>query len=264
MGNIGGAYQLAFFIAPLLGSLVISQLSLGKYLLGIGLTAASVFIAFLLSLTLQEPSAEVGPHRESSLQILKEGLAQITRSRKVQWIAAVAVLTSTFSSALVTLYQPYFVKAGIQSSLPIGAALALGGLAAFLVQKNIYAIEHRLGRWGLFVLSLLPGIFFLLFAFAANIFSLLPLFVLTYAFADAKNPLISAYQNEQIDSKSRATTISLINMLIKLYVAIIGLALGWVANTSIPAAFIIIGLLIICATLALRVDKISAHLSQEG
>lgn len=88
--------------------------------------------------------------------------------------------------------------------------------------------------------------------------------MLTYAFADAKNPLMSAYQNEQIESKSRATTISLINMLVKLYIALMGLALGWVANACIPAAFILIGLLIAGSTLLLRVDKISAHLSKES
>jgi hypothetical protein len=51
-------YQLAFFIAPLLGSLAISRLVLDKYLLGIGLTACSVLVAFLLSLTLKEPPHE--------------------------------------------------------------------------------------------------------------------------------------------------------------------------------------------------------------
>lgn len=263
MGNIGGAYQLAFFAAPLLGSLVISELVLGKYLLGIGLTAGSVLIAFLLSLTLQEPPRLQSDRPPSSLAILKHGLAQITRNRKVQWIAGVAILTSTFSNALVTLYQPHFVNAGVRTSLPIGLALALGGLAAFGVQKYIYAIEQRLGRWGLFALSILPGLFYILLAFASNLVTLLPVFVLTYALADARNPLLSAYQNEQIESQTRATAISLINMLVKIYIALVGVALGWLANTSIPAVFITIGLLVVGFTLALRVDKIAVHLGPE-
>ena len=257
MGKIGGVYQLAFFIAPLLGSLVISELVLDKYLLGIGLTALSVLVAFLLSLTLDEPPVQPEQRGQSSWQILKDGLAQIRGSRKVQWIAAVMVLTSTFSNSLVTFYQPYFVQSGITSPLAIGAALALGGLVAFWVQKNIHAIEHRLGRWGLMVLSVLPGVLYLLFAVAAHAYTLLPLFVLTYAFADARNPLMSAYQNEQIESKSRATVISLINMLVKVHVAVVGIGLGWLANASIPAAWVAIGTLIIGATLLLRVDKIT-------
>ncbi|PIP32654.1 MFS transporter, partial [Candidatus Gottesmanbacteria bacterium CG23_combo_of_CG06-09_8_20_14_all_37_19] len=74
------------------------------------------------------------------------------------------------------------------------------------------------------------------------------------------NPLISSYQNEQIDSKNRATTISLINMLIQFYVAIMGLVLGWIANYSIPTTFATIGIIVIFATILLRVDKITVHI----
>ena len=264
MGRIGAAYQLAFFVAPLLGGLVISELVLSKYLLGIALTASSVFVAFLISLTLKEPPALYHHQAVSALQILKNGLAQVRGNRKIQWIAAVAILTGAFSATLVTFYQPYFVQFGVTTSLPIGVALSLGGLAAFLVLNNISAIEHRLGHFGLFFFSFFPGVLYLLLAFAPNIPVLFPLFILTYAFADAKNPFISAYQNEQIESDSRATTISLINMIGKFYIAIVSLLLGWIANHSISATWVTIGALVILATLLLRVDKISVHLAKEA
>jgi MFS family permease len=263
MGRVGAAYQLAFFFAPLLGGLVISELVLRKYLLGISLTAASVFVAFLISLTLKEPPAPYRHQATSTLHILKSGLAQVRGNRKIQWIAAVAILTGAFSATLVTFYQPYFVQFGLSISLPIGIALSLGGLAAFLVLHNISAIERRLGRFGLFFLSFLPGVLYLLLAIAPNITALFPVFILTYAFADAKNPLVSAYQNEQIESASRATTISLINMIGKIYAAVVTLLLGWIANYSISATWIAIGTLVILATLLLRVDKISVHSARE-
>ena len=263
MGRIGAVYQLAFFIAPLLGGLVINKLVLNKYILGIALTAVSVFIAFLISLTLKEPPLFSQQQVTSSLQILKNGIAQVRKNRKIQWIAAVAILTGTFSSTLVNLYQPYFVKFGVTTSLPIGIALSLGGLAAFLVLNNISAIEHRLGRFALFFLSIFPGLLYLLFAFAPGITTLFPLFILTYAFADAKNPLISAYQNEQIESASRATTISLISMLGKIYVAVVSLLLGWIANYSISWTWIAIGVLVISATILLRIDKMTVHFAKK-
>jgi hypothetical protein len=173
------------------------------------------------------------------------------------------MLTSAFSATLVMLYQLYFVKAGVLNSLPIGLTLALGGLEAFGVQSNIHIIERRLAKWGVFVLTMAAGVFYLLFAFAASIYTLMPFFVLAYAFADAKKPLISAYQNEQIDSRTRATAISLINMVTRIYVALMGIALGWVANFSLSKAFAAIGLLIVVSTFALRVDKIAVHLSDE-
>jgi MFS family permease len=256
MGRVGAAYQLAYFVAPLLGGLIISKLVLSKYLLGIALTAASVFVAFLISLTLKEPPSPYHHQKTSALQILKSGVAQVRKNRKIQRIAAVAILTGSFSATLINYYQPYFVQFGLTTSLPIGAALSLGGLAAFFVLNNIALIERKLGRFALFYLSFFPGVFYLLFAIAPNIPALFPAFILTYAFADAKNPIISAYQNEQIESSSRATTISMISMIGKIYVAIVSLLLGWIANHSFSATWAAIGALIILATLLLRVDRI--------
>jgi MFS family permease len=259
MGNVGAAYQLAYFIAPLLGGLIISDLILRKYLLGIALTAASVFTAFMISLTLKEPG---GPYRReatSAIQILKAGIAQLRGNRGIQRIAGVAILTGTFSATLINLYQPYFVQFGLTASLPIGIALSSGGMAALLVLNNISAIERRLGRFALFYLTFLPGICYLLLSVAPNITVLFPAFMLTYAFADAKNPIISAYLNEQIESVSRATTISLINMAGKAYAAIVSLLLGWIADHSISATWAVIGAMILLSTLLLRVDKIRIH-----
>jgi MFS family permease len=264
MGRVGAAYQLAYCVAPLLGGLIISELVLRKYLLGIALTAASVFVAFLISLTLKEPPGLYHREAASALQILKNGIAQVRGNRKIQWIAAVAILTGSFSATLINFYQPYFMQFGLTSSLPIGIALSLGGLAAFLVLNNISAIERRLGHFALFFLSFFPGVFYLLLAIAHNIPVLFPAFILTYAFADAKNPLISAYQNEQIESASRATAISLINMIGKIYVAILSLLLGWIANHSISATWATIGALIILSTLLLRADKITVNLAKEA
>jgi MFS family permease len=255
MGRVGAAYQLAYCVAPLLGGLIISRLVLSKYLLGIALTAGSVLVAFLISLTLKEPPSPYHHQVTSALQILKNGVSQVRGNRKIQWIAAVAILTGAFSATLINLYQPYFVQFGLRTSLPLGIALSLGGLLAFFVLSYISAIERRLGRFALLFLSCFPGMLYLLLAIAPNIQSLFPAFILTYALADAKNPLISAYQNEQIESSSRATTISLINMIGKIYTAIVSLLLGWIADYSISATWATVGALIILSTLLLRVDK---------
>ncbi|MDP1743183.1 MAG: MFS transporter, partial [Candidatus Amesbacteria bacterium] len=47
--RIGNSYQVAFFIAPIIGGLIISQLAIDKFLMAILLTAVSVLIAFLFS-----------------------------------------------------------------------------------------------------------------------------------------------------------------------------------------------------------------------
>lgn len=78
---------------------------------------------------------------------------------------------------------------------------------------------------------------------------------------EARNPLLSSYKNEQIKSKNRATVLSLINMFGMLYVALMGLVFGKIADYSISIAFISIGLLILLFAVVLRTDKISTQKS---
>ena len=256
MGRVGSAYQLAFFAAPILGGLIVSELVMSKFLAAIFLTACSVTVAFLISLTLKEPGGHYQRAQESPWTILKDGLSQVKNSPKLQWLIAISVLTSTFSNSLVSLYQPYFA----QFSTPtfwIGAALSLGGLLAFGVQHNAYWIEKKLGRAGFFILTLWPGIMYVLFALVSLPVLLVPIFGMAYASMEARSPLLSAYKNEQIKSQNRATVLSLINMFNSLYVALMSLVFGRIADSSVSHAFLWIGILIIVFALVLRTDRVA-------
>lgn len=138
----------------------------------------------------------------------------------------------------------------------IGASLSLGGLLAFLIQKYAYLIEEKLGRFGFLIITIWPGIMYLLFAMVSLPALLIPIFVLAYASMEARNPLLSAYRNEQIESKNRATVLSLINMFVSLYVALMSLVFSRMADYSIATAFIIIGILILLFAVVLRTDKV--------
>ena len=131
----------------------------------------------------------------------------------------------------------------------------MGGLAAFLIQKNIQSIEQKLGRFTFLVLSLLPGLSYLAIVSITLPTLLIPIFVVAYASMEARNPLLASYRNAEIVSEHRATILSLMNMMTMLYVAGMSLVFGRIADYSIPTAFAIIGGLIIFFTLVLRVDK---------
>lgn len=255
MGLMGGAYQLAFFVAPLIGGLLVSQLVLSKFLIAIFFTACSVAVAFVLSLTLKEPKDDYNHSEQSPIVMLKEGFNQVKSNSKLKWLIAISVLTATFSNSLISLYQPYFAQASVPTFW-IGASLSLGGLFAFLMQKYAYVIEKKLGRFGFLVVTIWPGIMYLLLAMLALPALMIPIFVLAYASMEARNPLLSAYKNKQIKSQNRATVLSLINMFGSLYVAVMSLLFGRIADYSIPIAFVSIGLLIIVFAIILRVDKV--------
>jgi len=255
MGLIGGAYQLAFFIAPIIGSLIVSQLVLSRFLIAILLTACSVAIAFAISLTLKEPQTA---HRRSTgnpFAIFREGFSEIRNNAHLKRLIAVAVLTSPFFKLLLDFYQPYFANAAVPAPW-IGIAWSLGAALALVVQKYAYLIERKLGKLGFLLVTVWPGIMYLLLAAVSLPTLLVPIFVLTYASMDARSPLLSAYKNAQIRSTHRATVLSLINMVSSLYVALMGLVFGRIADYSIPIAYVCIGLSIVVFAVVLRTDRI--------
>lgn len=263
MGLVGGSCQLAYFLAALIGGLIVSELVMSKFLLVIFLTACSVALAFLISLTLQEPQKPYAHSEESSLTILKEGIGQLRHNRKLQWIVAIVVLTMSFSSSLHSLYQPYFARAQVPSFW-IGASLSLTGLLGFFTLKYAYLLEEKMSkRFGLFIAIILPGLMYLVLAALSHPNVLIPTFIIAYASLGLRNPLLSSYQNQQIKSKNRATVLSLINMFSRLYEAIMGLVFGKIADYSISLSFFVIGVLIILFSVILRVDKLAVQLYQK-
>lgn len=258
MGLVGFAYQLAFFLAPLIGSFLIPTYSLNRFLFVVLLTACSVGVALLVALTLEEPVKPYHHVAQSPLQVLRSGVQQLRTQPRLQWLLLIAVLTSTFGMVLVGLYQPYFQRAGI-GAFGMGWALAIGALLAGLGERYVYKVDAWLGpKWGLWAVTILPGICYLLFAWATTPGLLFLFFILTYGAANLKNPLLSAAQNALIAPAQRATVLSLINLCVSLYVALLSLLLGWLADGNLRAAFALVGAIILLSTLLLRVERVGA------
>jgi MFS family permease len=262
-GIIGGANQMAFFVAPLVGGLLVSNLVLAEFKRVILLTAISVTCALLLSLSLKEPESEYHHPEEGPLHILKLGIKELWGSDILKRILLISTFTATFSGLLVGLYQPHFESNNVPA-LWMGIALALGGIVAGAAQAFAYKFEDLVGKsLALVILSLFPGFLFIALGLARVPLALVPIFVLTYGFADAKNPLMSSYKNSLIQKHTRATVLSLINMMSSLYIASVGLIIGLIANRSVAAALVTVGAIVVFATLVLRVDRLPSQVSSQ-
>lgn len=264
MGLSGMAHQFAFVLAPILGGIFLPVYTLNRFLWAVFGTACSVAVALLVAFTLEEP-ARTGASRAHSpgpLAIMRGGWREVRGSRTLQWLLLIGVFTATFAMSLVTLYQPYFARFEI-SAFGMGMAFAAGAMLAGLGERYVYLLETWLGRrWGFTLATLLPGLLYLAFA-AVNAASVVVLlFILTYGAGTLKNPLLSAYQNQLIQSENRATTLSLISLLNSLYVALVSLLMGWLADVDLRLAFGLIGGVIVVACLVLRVDRIEEKLGQ--
>lgn len=256
MGILGGAYQLAFFVAPLIGGLIVAHLQLEEFRRVILLTALSVSVAFGVSLTLEEPASAFRHSEKSPLSIFRDGFAEVRRSPKLRRLLMVSMFTSTFSGLLVALYQPFFAEQHV-TTFWIGAALAFGGLLAAASQVLAYKLE----TWtspsvAMVLLTVTPGVAYVLLAMARLPAMLVPIFVLTYGLAEARSPLFSAYRNRLIATEHRATVLSLMSMITSLYLAAAMLILGRVAEYSVPLTFAIVGVGVLLAAALLRVDRI--------
>ena len=71
-------------------------------------------------------------------------------------------------------------------------------------------------------------------------------------------PLFSGLYNEHIEEGARATSLSLINAVVTIYISIGGVVLGWMAGISLAMMFAILGAIIVISSLLLtRGDQLA-------
>ncbi len=254
MGRYHSAGQIAFFLAPLVGAVIVGDLSPERFDLAIALTAGILLIGLLLCAALREPPAPwqpaQGQQRPNSRAIFRAGLGELLGNRPLRRLVLLVVLTTPFTGTLVTtLAAPTLTERAVPP-FAIALALSLGSLGAALAQRYAYLVERVLGRRRAFwLLTLLPGAAYLLLALTTGGLSGWLLIVWLYATNDLRAPLVSAVQNAQIASATRATVLSLMNMLLSLFVALLAPLYAALATRSLPLAFGVIGGVILTAGL---------------
>ncbi len=251
-GSIG---QFAFFLSPIIGSFIVGDLAPERVNTAIALTALALFIGLCVSLTLREPATPYHAQKPNSLAILRDGLAQLRGNRQLQRIALLSILTTPFTGVLVTTFAAPYLTQNAVPPLLIGLALSIGSLLAAFTQRYAYRLEAVMGaRRALLILTLLPGISYLVLAALAGPIPSWLLITWMYATNDMRSPLLSAYQNALITTSSRATTLSLMSMLLSLFVAVMGPVYAALGTQSLALAFIVMGGVIIVAGTFIRID----------
>jgi MFS family permease len=265
MGRLNSLGQIAFFIAPVVGGLVVGDLSTQRVQLAIGLTVITLLIGVLISLTIKEPPTAWQAERSSARAILANGLTEIRASRRLQHLTLLAIFTTPFTGMLIGTLAPTYMTHNAVPPFLIGVGLSLGSLLAALTQHNAHRVEQALGaRRAILLLTLLPGVMYGLLALLTGPLAVWLLITLMYGTNDLRHPLFSAYQNALISSRSRATVLSLMNMGQNLFVALIAPLYAAVASLSLPLAFALMGVVIVAAGVLLRADKLAAGVKSDS
>ena len=259
MGRVNSYGMIAFVIAPIVGGLIIGDARVENFIPAIVLTVVALFVGLLVCLTLREPSAEASEKSESSAALLRAGLALLYRNHRLRRLVLLVVFTLPFTDALaVTLAPPYLVRNDV-SPFAIAAILSAGSLLAAFTQRYAYKVEEWLGRdRAIALLTLLPGLLYWLLAAVAGPIATASIVIIMYGFSNMKGPLFSAYQNALIESKNRATALSLINMFVSLFVALAAPVYAALAEESLSMAFVVMGAVIVAAGLLLRAHRLPA------
>ena len=255
MGFIAAAQRSANLIAFAIGGLLIIDLTQERFVLAIIVTASAVFIGWLISLTLHEsPSAALPEDRGSSLQLVRDGLKLLRDDRRFRRLVLLALVSVPFIDYLLNLYPPRFVALGVPS-VWLGLALALASALSILGARYAYWIEARLGtRRSFRLVTSLPGVLYLVMAAVVVPPLAVLVFCTLYASTSLKDPIFSGHLNRHIESKNRATVLSLISMFSGVYVALMGLFIGRIADVSLGYAFVFMGTVVLAGSLVFRVD----------
>lgn len=260
VAGLNGSFGLAAtMIGSLIGGFITANLQLSNFVYAIILTAFFVFLSFLASLLLKEPALKYRHSEDSSLKLLKDGLNLIKTNRSLKRIIILSVLATPFINYLLNFYPPYFVEANVAGYF-FGITLAIASLLGVLTSKYAYLFERLFGvRKGVLLAVLLPGIFYFLLSFISH--SIISIFLVVLAFGSMhiQKPIFLDYLNRHIQSKNRATVLSLISIVSGVYVAIIGLAIGFIADISLTYSFVFMGSVIALSAILIRIPE--SHVS---
>ncbi len=213
-------------------------------------------MGFLLTFFLKEPKKETAAeNKKNSLALFKSGILLFKKNANFRRIVLLSLFTNPLIPYLFILYPPYFLKAHVPQIM-FGLALSVGSIFTLIGNKYAYLFEKKLGVCkGIFVATILPAILYFSLAFFYQPVLSFILFCLIYLPSGLQDPLFTDYQNRHIESENRATVISLVSMLNNVYIACVGLLIGFLADKSLNIAFIGIGIIILTSSFIFRINE---------
>jgi len=254
MGSFGSASLVAMVVAPIIGSYIAKDLLMPQFIFLILISVGAMLLGFILSLFIKDTKQKEA-EEESSVSLIKEGVKLIRKNKSLLRIILLSMFASPFLFTLTYLYQPYFQDSGVNTAI-FGTIFAIALLLSALLQKYSYKFEEKLGmKWAVFFATILPGILYIVMAFTFHPIWAILLFVMIRATMGLQGPLFSAYKNFHIPSKSRATILSLVSMIVSLYLVVMRLIVGKLADINLSYSFLFMGMIVIIASIFLRIDE---------
>ncbi|MEK7633807.1 MAG: MFS transporter [Patescibacteria group bacterium] len=253
-GLIGAFYQAGHLVGAFASSFIIFQLTKPRITLAIIMTIVSVGIAFLITFLLKEPQSTYRHSEKNPIELLKQSFSIMKNNLSLRRIILLGLVTTPFVGYLRNFQPPYFQLSHIPT-MWLGISLGIAGILAMLMSKYGYKLEKVLGVNALFIGTLFPGIFYIFMSFIFSPFISGILFIINYGSMSLQEPFFADYYNIHIKSENRATTLSAINMFSSIYIALMGLVIGSIADVSLSYTFLFMAILIIVGSFLFKINK---------
>ena len=230
VGSIGAFFQTGHVLGALVSSFIVSQITQTRIVLAILLTIASVGISLLISLFLKEPKTNYEHSEKNPLSIISQSFTLIKRNSSLKRIILLGIFTTPFAGYLRNFHPPFFQLANVDPYW-LGLSLGTGGIISALASRYAYKFEKIFGiEKGMLLATSLPGLLYILMALIIHPVFAVILFISNFGSMSLQDPLFADYYNVHIKSEIRATVLSTINMFSSIYIALMGLVIGWIAG----------------------------------
>lgn len=226
--------------------------------LPIALSIPPLFVSFVLLLFLKEPKRQRRASHKEHFNLMKISILFMVNHKKIKWIITYLALVVIASKLWFFSYNPYFELVEIEPRF-FGWIFFGLNLVAWLSSRYAYKIqrifsEKQIMTAIIFIISI-P--MFLMGTYVSQIAALL---VFTENIARGfRDPFFSSLINRHLDSKNRATVLSMKSAAIALVSAISLFLFGIVLNIfSLPSSLQLLSLIIIIIGLylILRYNKV--------
>jgi len=255
LARLGTAEMLAIAVAAPIGSLVATRWGL-RAPLALGLVPFA--LAVPVALSLREPPRE-HETRRGYWETLTSGTKYFAGHRVLRALAFDSVTVWCFSFMIIWLFQPRLGQLGVPIVF-FGFVTAGMTLCQSAVLLRIESVERLFGgaRRYLFVSALIPGLAYLVLAYAPLPALAAPLIVLISGFGLSRSAILNNYMHKHVDSSRRATVLSAVSMTRQLFTAAVYPIVGWAAEKSLTWTFAGLGAAVLACAAASSVEE--AHL----
>lgn len=215
-------------------------------------SAIPLFVAFGLSLTLEEPKTHGESEKDNAWIIFRKGCANIRKNQSLQRLIADTVVISVIAYYILWSWQKRMITLNldlkwfgfIHSGMILAQIIFLSGF-----QPLERMIEKR--GWNRAKLSIIrgtaigTGIGFILLGASNNVWITIIGALLGAGFGLSRRTILNNYMQKHIASDQRATTISTVSMLRMVILLILNPLMGMMMDSNMQISLVSLGFLAI-------------------